>query len=198
MASDVSICNMGLRHLGLNVISSLDENRQEARDCKLFYAQNRDTVLRDYPWNFAQKRRSLASFTIPDDYEGPYLYAYALPSDCLKPRKVYSPSSTTAQDFEIMRAPTGEKIIFTDTEEAILKYTMRVTDPTWFDAEFVASLALLMAATLARPLTKSDAAAKALLEQYRLALPAAEASNAKEDQPADEDEVPWITARTAP
>lgn len=196
MASEVSICNMGLRHLGLGTITSLDENRQEARDCKLFYAQNRDTVLRDYPWNFAQKRRVLAAFTVPTDYEGPYLYAYVLPNDCLKSHEIVTASSTDPQKFKIMRAPTNEKILLTDAKDAILKYTMQVTDPTWFDAEFVAALALLMASTLARPLTKSDDAAKTLFSQYQLALPRAEVSNAREDQPAKNEVDPWIAVRT--
>lgn len=198
MASEVEICNLGLRHLGVKRIASISppDSNQAARDCALFYPQNRDTVLRDHEWNFAHKRRAMTLFTIPTDYLGKYLYAYVFPPDCLKPRKVYPPSGTTDKPFEIMRMPTLEKVIFTDVEEAVLSYTMKVTNSSWFDAEFVQALGLMMGATLARPLTKSHKAAEALLKQYFLALPQAKTSNTKEDKPEDEQTDSWISSRT--
>ena len=173
------------------------DNTSAARDCALFYPVNRNVVLRDHEWNFAHKRRAMSPFTIPTDYLGKYLYAYVLPSDCLKPRKVYPPSGTTDKPFEIMRMPTLEKVIFTDVEEAILSYTMKVTNSSWFDDEFVHALGLMMGATLARPLTKSHKAAEALLKQYYLALPQAKTSNTKEDKPEDEQTDSWISSRTS-
>jgi hypothetical protein len=199
MASEVEICNLGLRHLAVKRIQSISppDNSQAARDCALFYPINKNVVLRDHEWNFAHKRKTMTAFTIPTDYLGKYSYAYLLPADCLKPRRVYAPSGTTDEPFEIMRTPTLEKVIFTDVAEAILSYTMKVTDASWFDDEFVNALGLLMGSTLAIPLTKSKKAADVLTKQYYLALPQAEVSNKKEDKPEDVSVDPWISSRTA-
>lgn len=196
MASDVDICNMGLRHLGLAPISALDPPvNQTVRDCALFYPQVRDLTLRDHPWNFAAKRRSLTSFTLSDDYAGEYLYAYVFPADCLMPRGVYLDGGTKPQDYKVMRAATNEKIILTDVENAILEYTMIVTNTTWFSVEFVEAAALLMAGKLAVPLRQDKHLAEAFETKYRGALAAAVANDAQEDQDPEEDDVPWIDAR---
>ena len=125
--SDIEICNRGLRHIGQATITSFTDNTQPARDCQLFYKQNVDIVLRDFPWNFAHAKKALQDFTVPVDYEGKYAYAYTIPTDCLKTRDVYETLGTESQPFELMRVPTGEEILFTDVKEAILSYTMKVT-----------------------------------------------------------------------
>ena len=196
MSSDVEICNLALRHLGLGTIASLDENRREAKDCKLFFPTTRDAVLRDHSWNFAQKRRGLAGFTLPTDYEGEYLLAYIYPMDCLKARKVVISGGSAAQDFEVVRSPTGEKLILTNADPAVLLYTMIVTDPNWFDADFIEALALKMASKLARPLTQSAQAEQAMATLYLNALNAAKTADAKEGVPEDVPDIPWIKART--
>lgn len=196
MSSDVEICNQALRHLGLGTISSLDENRREAKDCKLFFATARDAVLVDHAWNFAHKRRLLAGFAIPDDYLGKYSFAYIYPADCKKARKVLLSGGTAPQDFEVVRSPTGEKIILTNANPAVLVYTMTVTDPNWFDADFIEALALKLAAKLARPLTASAQAEQAMTTLYANAINAAKTTDAKEGEPEDVPDVPWIKART--
>lgn len=189
---------MGLRHIGASPITSFTEQKQEARDCKLFYEHCKDSVLRDLDWTFARKRRSLASFTIPDDYEGKYTYGYVLPADCLKERKVYEPDGSVPQKFELWRAPTGEEFLMTDVENAVLRYTMRVTDSKWFDSEFQEALALKMASKLAIPLKKKRSLMAAMDTLYRDALATAKTSNVEEHDPkAEEDDTLWITERTA-
>lgn len=197
MASEVEICNMALRHLGAGRIASMDEARQEAKDCKLFFSVSRDAVLIDHPWNFAQKRRTLAAMDMPTDYLGQYSLAYAYPSDCLRARKVVLPGGDdTAQDFAVVRAPTGGKIVITNAVDAVLVYTMISTDPTWFDAQFVEALALKLASKLARPLLKSPQAEQAFATLYLNSLNAAKAADAKEGDPETVEEISWIQART--
>lgn len=196
MSSDVEICNLALRYLGLGTIASLDENRREAKDCKLFYSTARDAVLRDHAWNFAQKRRGLAGIAMPADYDGKYLLAYVYPADCLKARKVVISGGSADQDFEVMRAPTGEKIILTNADPAVLLYTMTVADPNWFDADFIEALALKLASKLARPLTQSAQAEQAMATLYVNALNGAKTADSKEGEPEDIPDIPWIKART--
>jgi hypothetical protein len=196
MASEVEICNMALRHLGAVRIASLDEARQEAKDCKLFYPVSRDAVLIDHPWNFAQKRRALALMDTPTDYAGAYSLAYIVPADCLRARKVVLPSGDdTAQEFSVVRAPTGEKIILTNAVDAVLVYTLSATDPTWFDAQFIEALALKLASKLARPLLKSPQAEQAFATLYVNYVNAAKASDANEGDPETVPEIDWIQAR---
>lgn len=198
MVSEIQICNMALRRLGLKTISSMSEGSQEARDCSLYYAQFRDAVLRDHDWTFARRRRSLASFAIPDDYAGKYLYGYILPSDCLKPLKVYEQNGSTPQEFELFRAGTGSRFLMTDIPYVILKYTMAVIDPTWFDSEFIEALSRKLASILAVPLVKNSKLMEYWEHAYLVALDMAKVSNVTEQDPTKEtDETPWITARTA-
>lgn len=198
MFSETQICNMALRRIGLNPISSLGAASQEARDCSLYYGQFRDTVLRDHDWTFARKRRSLASFAIPNDYAGKYLYGYVLPADCLKPLKVYELNGSVPQDFELFRADTGDRFLMTDIPGAVLKYTMAVTDTSWFDAEFVEALARKLAGVLAVPLAKNTKLMEYWENEYMKAIDRAKVSNMTENMPRKEtDDTPWITARTA-
>ena len=203
MASEVEICNMALAHLGASPIVSLDENRISAQRCKLFYPNCRNLTLRDHRWTFAQRRRALASMALPDEYIGKYSYAYALPSDCLKshgviesPVLAIEPTTTVEQPFEIARTATGEKIILANIQSAVLSYTMRVVDPTWFDDEFAAAVALKLASVLAVPLIKNKALGIRLENQYRISLLVGEASDANQQKPAPDITIPWIAART--
>jgi len=197
MASEVEICNMALRNLGLVQITSLDEARQEARDCKLYYSHVRDWVLRDHDWTFARKRRAMASFDIPDDYEGKYSYGYVLPADCLKPRAVYEEDGSDPQQYELWRSPTNEKMLLTDTTLAVLRYTMVVTDPTWFGVDFVEAGVQKLTAKLAIPLTKKAQFVQLYESLYKDASAKAIVADADEHDPLPElDETPWISART--
>ena len=194
------ICNMALRHIGARTITAIDADAsQEDRDCNVYYEQCRDTVLRDYPWPFAAKRDAMTEVTIDssthEDYYGLYDYAYSFPSDCLKPRQVFEAETYYDKPFEIMRLEDDTKVILTDAEDAILFYTMAVTDVTWFDTQFVNALALCLASKIARPLTKSAQLAERLDMEYRQAIREAEASANAEHRPVKKPTVPWIDAR---
>ncbi len=205
MASEVSICNMALAHISAGQISSLNEQRTQAQKCKLFYASSRDLVLRDHKWTFAQRRRALTPIDVPTEYSGKYFYGYVQPSDCLKTHFVYEstvlsidPVSTKPQPFKKARAATGELVIMTNVSTAELEYTMRVTDPTWFDEEFITALALRLASILAVPLVKNQKLKDLLHREYIFYLRQGEASdeNSQDTQEEKEQENPWIAART--
>lgn len=87
MASEVSICNLALNHIGAYAIASLSDATKEARDCNTLYSYARDSVLRDHKWAFATKRLTLALLT--DTYSG-WDYAYQYPTDCLIAYEIYN------------------------------------------------------------------------------------------------------------
>lgn len=164
MASDVTICNLALSHLGDDRISSLDDPTRQGRTCKLHYAPARDAVLRDHPWNFATSRESLALLTGVTAVGWNYVYAY--PSDCLFAREIWQETEqVNPTPFEIIRK--GDKrIIVTNQEDAVLEYTVQVTDTTQFDPLFVDALSYKLAAELAMPLTRSVPITQAMLSLY--------------------------------
>ena len=145
MASVVEICNMALSKAGVtDLIMNLDtEQSVPALWCKINFAPARDTVLRDYPWNFALKTAVLPQL----DYEHPdgkmvYLY----PSDCLNVISV----SDTIFNIGIIGVDTDmRKVIITDVGQANAQYIARVTDPNIFDPIFISALSWYLASELA-------------------------------------------------
>ena len=49
------VCNMALSCIGKGRIASIEEQSEQGRQCKLFYAQTKKRLLRDYSWGFAKK-----------------------------------------------------------------------------------------------------------------------------------------------
>lgn len=198
MFSDVHICNLALKHVGMNAISDLSEARQEARECKLVYETLRDTALREHAWVFASKAKALTPVEMPTDYDDVYSFAYLYPTDALQIRLVRARGDKKPLKFRVMRSPTNSKIVLVNTDEAIVWYTMRVTDSTWFDTEFVEALALLIGSRIAVPLRKNAASlAGVLYSRYVIAKDAAEVADIRNENDDEEEEVPWIKARTA-
>ena len=74
MASETEIANAALDKLGEPPLTSFDDESRGARLAKRTYADLRDALLREYPWNFAMHRAELAA-----DEDGPewgYTYRY--------------------------------------------------------------------------------------------------------------------------
>ena len=82
MASDVGIANAALRKLGQSPITSFSEANKAGRIANERFAESRDALLAEHPWNFALKRVSLAaSATAP---EWGYNNAFPLPTDYIR------------------------------------------------------------------------------------------------------------------
>lgn len=198
MSSEVSICNMGLGHIGTKTtISSLDENTNEARQCKIFYADARDAVLRAHPWKFAQKRVALALLSgNPLDWS----YKYQYPTDCVMALEIHDAvfSRTAGDPYPFTPAVADDlnsKVILTDKEDAYLKYTARVTNPTLFDTLFVQTLGWYMAFLLAKPLTGKDKIEANALTGYRISISEAQTLDRQEGEPDRQRDAEHILAR---
>jgi len=138
--NSVGICNLALSRLGAYSINSFTEVTKEAKFCNAIYEPVRDSLLRDFDWNFANRREELALLT--ETYSG-YDYAYAYPSDCLKAIKIYNANTgysmsgsfydaslahTTPNkiEFEIaINDDLSQKIILTNQEEAELALALK-------------------------------------------------------------------------
>lgn len=191
--SQVGICNLALSYLGLSSIASMTEASAEAVQCNLHYENARDFALRDYTWNFATKRVTLAesaTITPPDEWG----YAYSVPSDCLWARKVVTGPAMPAAEFVIETVGTA-KVIYTSEQDAILQYTARVSETTLFDPMFVEALAWKLAALISMPLTRDKSLMQMAMNMYVNTLAQAQRADANEGLPETPPDADWIEVR---
>lgn len=179
MATDVSICNLALGHLGDGAtVSSIDppEASMQAEYCSQFYPIARDQMMELHDWNFATRRISAALLTT--DPWTQWRFAYAVPSEAIRVFSVLPPEAAddqlgpdyrftatpqaylgpqeTPNDFEIEVDGEGRRVIYTNVEDAVLRYTVPVTDTTRFSPLFVTALSYLLASYLAGPILKGE------------------------------------------
>lgn len=221
MAGTLHIWNMALGWVGARTIASEDENTQEAVQCRLFWDSARRQVLRDYPWPFARRRAWLARLPLPEGWEGEFAHAFALPADCLKVLGLRgtgaaSGASSVAGSVSSSAASTGageaasavslpwtlayhpeaaRQTLLCNAGAALLTYSADVRDVGLYDDLFVHVLARRLAALVAAPLLRGNAAkVREMEELYRAALPSAREASASE-VPAVLCRDSWLEAR---
>lgn len=175
MASVVQICNMALSHIGCDArVASISppDGSVEAGHCAMFYDLARTELLEPGAWPFSLTRASLPRMANPSDR---WMFAYAKPSDCLRPLRIlasWSPSSMTNRagvEFDV----EGD-LIFTNQADAVLLYARDVTDTTKFTPGFTAALSFALAGYIAGPIVRGNEGAKLGDAMRSRALSAAE------------------------
>jgi hypothetical protein len=188
MPSAVDICNMSLSHLGAeSVVASIapPDGSVEAGHCARFYPIARREALEAGAWTWAKTRATLAPVFNPSRT---WAYAYALPSDCLSPKRVLQ--QTTVLDFPAWWTSAAyvsadevsfwtergsadfeveNGVLLTHEPDAVLLYTRDVTDTTKFSTQFGVYLSFLLASYLAGPIIKGQAGTGAALNLRKLA-----------------------------
>ena len=91
--SDVQICQLALTRIGstatINSLNPQQDSSTETAVLSVVYPLSRDYVLASFPWPFAKVTAVLAQVSttgIPWSQE--WYYAYAMPGDCLKMRRI--------------------------------------------------------------------------------------------------------------
>lgn len=165
MASALDICNLALSHLGDSAnVSSIDppEGSAQAEHCARFYPIARDSLLEMHNWSFASRRAQLA--LLAEDIDTAWSYAYAAPAGMVKPVAVVQPGAldtANSEEYTVESLASGLVVIYTNTENAVLRYTARVTDTTKYTPLFVDALSWLLASYLAGPIIKGDSGVQA-------------------------------------
>lgn len=224
MASDVDISNLALAHLGdTATVASLypPEGSAQAEHCARFYPIARDSLLELHSWSFATRRVSLPllSTTVPT-----WAYVYQVPNNVINVIAVIPPEANddysmrmsypsqygfnpeiipTAgnympQPYQIEILPTGQQVIMTNQENAVLRYTAKITDTTQFSPLFVTALSWYLASMLAGPIIKGDvgsAEAKRCLQMMQAVLGQATESDAVQRNIHPNQVVPWMAGR---
>ena len=175
MSTFVSISNRALTFLGAQPITSLVDDTKEARACNRMFEQSRNQVLRSHAWNFAVKRAALAANTTAPVWE--YTNAFDWPADCLR---IIEANTTEEWNIE------GRSIVSNAAAPLQIIYISEVTDPTLFDALFVETYALRLAADLAYEITASQTVLSNMEELYRRKIADARVVDAQEAQPVTE------------
>jgi hypothetical protein len=167
-SSEVDICNLALANIGETAkITSIDppDGSAQASLCARFYPIARDSLIEMGSWSFSIKRKSLTATT---NTRTEWAYAYTVPSDAsgilsltmegvlddLAMNGVWSP-----QKFVIELLPSGDRILYTNVEDAQIRYIAKITDTTLFTNTFNVALSWHLASMLAGPLIKGDVGA---------------------------------------
>lgn len=195
MSSKIGIWNMALGFLGTRTVAAEDENTPEAIQCGLYWDNARRQALRDFPWNFAQRRAWLAPVAVPAGWDREYRHAYALPVDCLKAIQVLHEGQSESHFVLAHDAARTCTVVLTNVEAALLCYSADVQQVQVFDDLFQSVLARKLSALLCIPLLKASTNTMVELEKlYRDALAGATGANASErlEQVSDDS---WLMAR---
>jgi hypothetical protein len=172
LSSEVDICNLALSNIGdeaeVIAIKPPDDSVQ-ARHCGRFYPISRDELLEMHTWTFAVTRATLAVVAAGAPSE--WAYAYALPAKYLKALAVLRPDAyedDKGEDFIIESDADGGRILYTNVEEAVLRYIRVIEDTTKFTPGFVIALSHLLASKLAGPMIKGTTGMQVSQGQMKL------------------------------
>lgn len=214
-------------------ISALTEASVEARNCNLIYADTRDEVLGMAYWNFATKTAYLSLLKQAPGTPGgvasasqwssaypapPWLYEYAVPTDCIKMRSVVQqpvnayagvPFTSNGQaaypyfigpgsKFEVASdeiSGQDQNVVLTNQYQAIGIYTKRVTNVGLFGSTFIEALVQALAAKLALNLTGNVGVASAKFGQANAMIISARADDANEGLTIIDPMPDWLAVR---
>ena len=175
---------MGLAEVGEDTIIALTEDSKAGRLCNLIYADTRDAVLREHPWNFAIKRAELARLTTDPIFE--FDAQFQLPSDNLRIIK-------TDDDLSAFRIEGDKLLVNSDSVKII--YISRITDTTAFDSLFVEALSKKIGSRLAFNLSDHKFLTEFMEQQYRNKIKQARSMDGQEGIPRVIEADTWINTR---
>lgn len=154
----IDAANMALDHLGSqSSISSLDENSREARVVARHFENTLLAMLRKFDWNFARGYAAATPLVTDSDMAlTGWSIRYTYPADALRIwGLVQDPAEVPRQPFYVAsNMGTEGTVVFTNQEASWLRYTRRLTDPTFFPEDFMEAFTFRLAARMALPLTR--------------------------------------------
>lgn len=183
------ISNLALSHLGSSktIANFEQEQSAEAKACREYFDTCVEEVLQGFPWPFASKIAALALTTGPQPPSSEWQYAYKYPVDCLTVRRILSGSRNDSKDSEIPYRIFGDETgreLHTDKQDAEAEYTVRITDPARFSADFAMAMSFLLAAYIAARITGGDPFKKGpqCFQMFNMKMPKVEARQLNEQK----------------
>lgn len=212
--NETEVANFALGRLGIGqTIESIDEATNAARQCKRWFAQCRNEVLRDFAWGFAFKAEALA---LVSDQEFPgWTYVYQYPQGCAAIRSIadeggmrYARAAFNwpyAWDSvpELIRFPWqlalkddgASQVILTDVPDAWAFFTGTVTNLSVWPADAISALASKLASEIGGPLQANAQLIQLATQTYEGLRLRAAANAMNEGRPDQDAEASSIRAR---
>ena len=191
----VNICNSALAKVGATRISSLDDDKKQARLCKELYTIITQQMIESHPWNFAISRVEVAAVVAAPAFG--FSYQFQVPSDCLRILNLQDDFSddTVSQGSFYNWKREGDKILTNDSTCKI-KFIKDVSErPDLFSSNFSEALAYRLAADLAYPLAQSNQLASRMNQQYLVFLAYARSYDAQEGSSDRFSADQWLESR---
>jgi len=168
----IDVCNLALAYLGnTQSIGSMAEQSVESVLCGRFYNLTRESLLKQYAWNFAVKTEPLVLTTETDDVYG---FVYEYPGDCLRALLVGTAGAgNVVNDYAVRTVDdngTMIKRVACDVENARIQYVFDLQTEEDMPSEFVDALALALASRLAMPMSSAPQITQTVSQQAAYAL----------------------------
>jgi hypothetical protein len=159
--SPVDVCNIALKRLGADAIVDFSEGSSRASLCSQIYQTTVDRILREFEWNFAQFRVTLAQRADVPAFGYQHMYSLPTVPYCVKVNE--TDPSDAEYDVENSADVAGVvqgKVLVTDENQMRIRYTGRIVDVTQWDSSFTDAVAADLAVQMAYPLTENAGLAK--------------------------------------
>jgi len=187
VASVVDICNLALAHIAKPAdVTAIDppDGTAEADHCARFYPIARNELLERHDWRFATRRTTLEELA-DNPQEALWAFAYGRPNLAIRILSVLLPASTDdaeTQKFVEETNEDGSGIVYTDVEDAQVRFTWLQEDTAKYTPLFVVALSWKLAEYLAGPLTKDPKVVRACAEMAEATFLRAAAADASTKQ----------------
>lgn len=190
------VCNQALASVAakarITSISPPDSGSIEAEQCARYYNEAIETILEMHEWSFATKRVALTK--VGDTDTTSWLFRYAIPSDMCRMISVLPDGVTSDHISSGVRAPAeavreldtgGVLRIYSNEEDATLRYTAWVTDPNKWSPLFRQAVVAMLASKIAGPLwrgAEGEAVKQRCLRDVEVYLARAKVSDASQQR----------------
>ena len=193
MAANIEeIVNKSLQKLGARPIVSLGEDSPNARSATAAYNITRQSLLREYNWNFAIVRASVTVDATQTVFGN--LNRYALPAGflrLLRNRETSWRAGDERKDWQI----EGKFIVTSYGTPLEFRYIKDVTTVTEFDAMFTELLSVRLAKAMCQDITGSLDRGAELDREAKEIVRMAREMNSFENEPILPAEDDWVLAR---
>lgn len=217
------IFNMALKNLGVSVgVQGANQGDRNTVILNEFYETAKEKTLADHDWGFASAFRELTP-TGNISQHPKYQYEYDYPNNCLFVREVYlfdkdryrntqdeeisflnmmsihhsgeDSELLKRQNFDTGSDDLGNRIIYTNAQPAVARFTRLVNEETYFTPEFAMALSWYLAFLAAPSVTGARVKTADCLQIYKQMLKEGKTADANEGFNEEETECDWIKAR---
>lgn len=200
MASMIDVFNMALSNIAARAfVQSLTEDSNERKYCSANIDNAMESVLEDHDWGFASSYENLALLKKYNDASPPpkpWLYQYSYPTLCIKVREIVRLSDNNNEIPFKIDLSNDIKVIHTDIENAILRYTKRISNTSLFSSRATEALAWKLSTRIVIPLSHNLKLKQNAELSYLNALAEAKTADFNENVNRPEREPELILARS--